>query len=86
MLICVCIADSSCIVSLQPQGPIAKHTADLRIKMLDFRGFASSRIFSFRGWNSHAQKEFPGNFESNNLSRDNLSREIGRTGHMFSTL
>ena len=32
------------------------------------------------GWNSHVRREFPGNVESTNLSRDNLSREIGRTG------
>ena len=33
----------------------------------------------FEGWNSQAHREFPGKFESRNLSRDNLSREIGRT-------
>ena len=33
----------------------------------------------FKGWNCHVRKEFPGKFESINLSRDNLSREIGRT-------
>ena len=32
----------------------------------------------FKGWNSHVHGEFPGKFESSNLSRDNLSREIGR--------
>ena len=30
-----------------------------------------------KGWNSQAHREFPGKFESRNLSRDNLSREIG---------
>ena len=30
------------------------------------------------GWNSHIQWEWSGNLESTNLSRDNLSREIGR--------
>ena len=29
-------------------------------------------------WNSYVHREFPGNLESTNLSRDNLSREIGR--------
>ena len=29
-------------------------------------------------WNSHVHREFPGHFESSNLSRDNLSGEIGR--------
>ena len=28
--------------------------------------------------NYHVRREFPGKFESRNLSRDNLSREIGR--------
>ena len=30
-------------------------------------------------WNSHVHREFPGKFESSNISRDNVSREIGRT-------
>ena len=30
-------------------------------------------------WNFQAQREFPGNLESRNPSRDNLSRGIGRT-------
>ena len=47
-------------------------TADLRIKILDSRGFDSSRILILRGWNSRAHREFPGSFESSNLSRDNL--------------
>ena len=50
-------------------------TVNLRTKILDFRGFDSSRILIL---NSQAQREFPGKFESSNLSRDNLSREIGR--------
>ena len=33
----------------------------------------------FKGWNSHVHGEPPRSFESRNLSRDNLSREIGRT-------
>ena len=52
---------------------IAPGTDNLRTKTLDFRGFDSSRILSLRG-----QRESPGNFESTNLSRDTLSREIGR--------
>ena len=32
-----------------------------------------------KGWNSHVHREFPGKFESSSLSRDNVSREIGRT-------
>ena len=31
----------------------------------------------FKGWNSHVHGEFPGNYESTNLSRDALSREMG---------
>ena len=38
----------------------------------------------FMGWNSQAHRELPGNVESSNLSRDNLSREIGRSLLIFS--
>ena len=31
-----------------------------------------------KGWNSHVHREFPGNVESTHLSREILSREIGR--------
>ena len=54
-------------------------TADLRTKILDFRGFDSSIIVVFKRWNSHVHGEFPGKSESTNLSRENLSGEIGRT-------
>ena len=30
------------------------------------------------GWNYHVHRGSPGNFESRNLSRDNLCKEIGR--------
>ena len=50
----------------------------LRTKILDVRGFDSSRILYLQGWNSHAHGESPGFFESRNLSRDNLRREVGR--------
>ena len=33
-----------------------------------------------KGWNSRAHREFARNVESANLSRDILSRKIGRTG------
>ena len=33
----------------------------------------------YKGWDSQAIGEFPGKFESSNLSRRNLSRETGRT-------
>ena len=54
-------------------------TANLRTYIMDFRGFDASIILIVRGWNSQAHRKFPGKFESNNLSRDNVSREIGRT-------
>ena len=47
---------------------------------LDFRGVDSSIILNLKGWNSHVHGGFTGKFESSNVSRDNLSREIGRTG------
>ena len=34
---------------------------------------------NFKGWSSHVHRGFPGSFESSYLSKDNLSREIGRT-------
>ena len=34
---------------------------------------------NIEGWNSQVRREFPRSFESSNLSRDNLSGEIGRT-------
>ena len=53
--------------------------ANLCAEILDLGGFDSSGILSLRGWNSHVHRKFPGYFESTNLSRDNLSREIGRS-------
>ena len=37
------------------------------------------RYLNLDGWNSHVHRGFPGKFESSNVSRDNISREIGRT-------
>ena len=54
------------------------HTADLRAKILDFRGLDSSRILIVKGWNSQAHREFPRKFGSSNLSGDHLSMQIGR--------
>ena len=51
--------------------------ANLLTKILDFRGFDSS-IILIKGWNSDVHRGFPGKLESSNLSRDNISREIGR--------
>ena len=47
-------------------------------KILEFRGFDSSKILVEKRWSVQAhRREFPGKFELSNLSRDNLSREIG---------
>ena len=51
----------------------------LRPISVDFRGFDSNIILTFKGWNSHVHRKLLGCFESTNLSRDNLSREIGRS-------
>ena len=53
-------------------------TANLRTKFLEFGGFYSSRVLNVGGWNSHVHGESPGDSESTNLRRDNLSRKIGR--------
>ena len=59
---------SVCFTNACTTSPDLFYTANLRTKILDFRGFDSSRILILRG----------GHFESSNLSRDHLSREIGR--------
>ena len=56
-------------------------TANLRAKLPDFRGFDLSRILMLRGGIllfGHAHREFIEKFESSNLSRNNISREIWR--------
>ena len=65
-------------VHAAPASAWQSATANLRTKILDFRGFDSSRIIiNFKGWSSHDQREILRSFESTNHSRDNLSREIG---------
>ena len=64
-------------VHLQSRAPRAG-TANLRTKILDPRGFDSSIIVKFRAGILMSIGNFPGKFESTNLSRDTLSREIGR--------
>ena len=61
----------------------AQITANLRTKILDFGGFGSMRNLDFQGWSFHVHREFPGNVESTNLSRDNLSRAIVRSQHVL---
>ena len=57
-------------------------TANLRTKILDFKGFDSSILdIKLKGWNSHVHAEFPQSSESTNLSRDDLSREVRRQLH-----
>ena len=62
------------------------NTPNLPTKIINFRGFDSSRILSLRGGILMSIGHFPSYVESTNprrdsLSRDNLSREIGcRTG------
>ena len=46
--------------------------------MVGFRGLDSSINLNSKGWNSQAHRELPGKFHSSNLSRDTVSREIGR--------
>ena len=46
----------------------------LRFWISDFRGFDSSLIFIFKGWNSHVHSGSRGDFESANLSRDDPSK------------
>ena len=53
--------------------------ANLRTKIPEFRGLDSSIILTFRSGIIMCIRNIPRNFESTNLSRDNLSREIGRT-------
>ena len=54
------------------------YTLKFPTNIVDFRGFDSSIILILKGWNSQAHRGFPGKLESSNVSRDNVSREIGR--------
>ena len=58
--------------------PYGSNYGKSRNKILDFRGFDSCRILSFRG-GLLMSRGFSGKFASSNLSRDNVSREIGRS-------
>ena len=42
-----------------------------------FQRVSLRQNLNLEGWNSHVHREFPGNLELTNLSRDNLGREIG---------
>ena len=58
-------------------GTSAEITANLRIMILDIRGFGSNIFLKFKGWNSQAHREFPGKSGSSNLGREVLNKEIG---------
>ena len=51
----------------------------IHTNIVDFKRFDSSMILMFKGRNSQAHREFPGKFESSNVSRGNISGEIGRS-------
>ena len=46
-------------------------------------GFTQAYSLNLKGWNSHVHRGFPGKLESSNLSRDNVSKEIGRRAHLL---
>ena len=48
------------------------------LRIWNSEGLTQQNLF-FQEWNSHVHRKFPGSFESTNLSRDTLSREIGRS-------
>ena len=56
-----------------------RFTANLLTNIMDFVGFESSIILrNFKGWDSQAHRGFPEEFDSGNVSRRNVRREIGR--------
>ena len=85
---------ASCIGALSDAGP--ERSANARgafvkvnvrpVSVLRFRiseGLTQVKHnLKFKGWNSHVYKGFPGKFESTNLSRDNLSTEMGRSAQV----
>ena len=56
----------------------AARTANPRTKIMDSRGFDSSIILTLRGGIIMSIRDFPESLSSN-VSRDNVSREIGRS-------
>ena len=61
-------------------------TPNLPTNTVDFTGFDSSTNLKFTGWNSQAHRGFTGQFESSNVSRNNISREIGRKQGQYTPL
>ena len=54
-------------------------TPNLPTNIVDFKGFDSSTILNVRGEMPRPVGDLPEGFESSNVSRDDVSREIGRT-------
>ena len=63
----------------RPDANDSCSTATLRTKILDFRGFDSSRILMLRGGNPMSIGNLLDIFYSRNLSLENLSRDIIRS-------
>ena len=72
----ICMYNCMCLT----HGSLWKHrtSANLRTKIPDFRGLDSSIILILRGGILMSIGNLQRKFGSTNLSRDNLSREIGR--------
>ena len=73
----VCISMCQCVLFVCTSFRYVLFISTYILYHCMFRGFDSSRTLLLRGWNYHVHMEFPGRFESSNLSRDSLSREIG---------
>ena len=58
-------------------------SANLRTKILDVQRVWLKHNLNYEGWNSHVHGGLPRKFESSNISRDNLSGEIGRSTRCF---
>ena len=52
---------------------------DLRTRILNFGGARLEPNLDFKGWSSRVQREFPGSFESTDLSRE-VGRASGKNG------
>ena len=50
-----------------------------------FQRVSLKQNINYKGWLFQAHGEFAGKFESSNLSRDNITREIGRKHPSFET-
>ena len=67
---------------MSPHRDAPQCTPNLPTNIVDFRGFDSSTILISRGGIPRPlgiPRDFPGKFDSSNVSRDNVSREIGHS-------